>query len=202
MTEPKEDLDSALAADPSQWLESHGDALFAFALIRVCNREVSEDLVQDTLLAGLKSFEKFDQRSSVRTWLISILKRKIIDHFRHQQVREKGQRHQEELASQTEQQAESAFFGRNGSWVDGVAKWSINPSQIVENREFWIVFQKCREKLPPLLQSVFVLREIEQLSKEEVCSQLGITSSNLSVRLFRARMNLRSCLELNWFNRK
>ena len=202
MAESQERAQSDSISNPAQWLELHGDALFAFALIRVCRREIAEDLVQDTLLSGIKSLEKFDRRSSVRTWLISILKRKIIDHFRHQQVREKGQKHQEEKATQSEQRAESAFFQKNGSWVDGVARWTVNPSKTVENREFWLVFQKCREKLPPLLQSVFVLREIEQLSNEEVCSQLNITPSNLSVRMFRARMSLRRCLELHWFNRK
>lgn len=200
MTGKKEDAESV--GSPNDWLVEHGDALFAFAMIRVCQPEVAEDLVQDTLLSAIKAFDGFDGRSAVRTWLISILKRKIIDYFRHQQVREKAQKIQEEEAAQAEQHGNSPFFKRNGYWVDGFGRWPEDPSQVVENREFWLIFQNCRQKLPPLLQSVFVLREIEQQSKEEVCSQLDISPSNLSVRLFRARMNLRRCLETNWFNRK
>ena len=187
---------------PNDWLVEHGDALFAFAMIRVCQREIAEDLVQDTLVSAIKAWEKFDGRSAVRTWLVSILKRKIIDHFRRQQVRDKAQKEQEEQAASAEKHNHHSFFKKNGYWADGLGHWNQNPSKAVENREFWLIFQECRKKLPPLLQSVFVLREIEQLSKEEVCSQLEINPSNLSVRLFRARMNLRRCLEINWFNRE
>ena len=69
-------------SDPEQWLDQHGDALYAFALLRVQQPAVAEDLVQDTLLAAFSGRERFGGGAQERTWLIGILKHKIIDHLR------------------------------------------------------------------------------------------------------------------------
>ncbi|MHC4684776.1 MAG: sigma factor, partial [Planctomycetota bacterium] len=68
--------------NPERWLEDHGDYLFRYALVRLQDREIAEDMVQETLLAALRAREKFQARSSVRTWLVGILKHKVLDHFR------------------------------------------------------------------------------------------------------------------------
>ena len=64
------------------WVYQYGDALFSWAISKTKNKELSEDLVQETYIAALKSFESFENRSQPKTWLISILNNKIIDHFR------------------------------------------------------------------------------------------------------------------------
>src|SRR5688500_10622854 len=68
--------------DPERWLDDHGDYLFKYAVFRLRDDIVAEDAVQETFLAALKAYENFEGRGSERTWLVGILKHKIIDHFR------------------------------------------------------------------------------------------------------------------------
>ena len=68
--------------NPDKWIQSHADYLFNYTISRIRNEEVAQDLVQETFFAGLKAMENFQGKASERTWLISILKRKIIDYYR------------------------------------------------------------------------------------------------------------------------
>jgi len=180
------------ATDPTIWLEEHGDVLFSFALLRVRQSDVAEDLVQETLLAALQGRAKFSGRSSVRTWLVGILRRKIIDHFR---------RRSQPGCVQSEHLAPSqAEFDNRGHWRYRVERWPRTPAEEMEKREFWLVFERCLSKLPATQAEVFCLRELDDLNSQEACEILGITPTNLGVCLYRARASLRRCLELNWFS--
>ncbi len=180
---------------PLDWLDEHGDALFAFAILRVKHAELAEDLVQETLLAGIKAAPRFDGRSSVRTWLIGILKRKIVDHYRRSETEEKHLRHAVQTQQSSPQNPKSA-----SPWHADHQAWKHDPSATLQSTEFWSVFEECRSKMPPKLLSAFVLREMDRISYSLICKQLGISATNLSVRLYRARMYMRRCLELNWFH--
>ncbi len=181
---------------PLHWLEEHGDALFAYAHIRIGKRDVAEDLVQDTLLAGIEGLERFERGSAVRTWLTSILKRKIVDYFRRNEAE---RRHIEKAAGGKKlPEGEPA----DGGWSIATRRWRQDPATALQAAEFWRVFHACRSKMPRLLQAVFALREMDQKSSQEVCKELGITPSNMSVRIFRARLHMRRCLESNWFRRE
>ena len=68
--------------DPNNWIKLYSDYLFNYTIMRVSDREIAKDLVSETFLAGLKSMVNFKGEASERTWLISILKRKVIDHYR------------------------------------------------------------------------------------------------------------------------
>lgn len=174
--------------DASRWVEDHGDALYRYALLRVSDPEVAGDLVQDTFLSALKGVEGFRGGSTVRTWLIGILKHKIIDHYR----RNKVEILQSDLPGNTE--------GDDLDHADRLtARWSEGPSQLVENREFWAVFTHCLEGLPEAHRRAFSMREFDGLTGEEICKVLGVTPTNLWVMLHRARAKLRRCLEINWF---
>jgi RNA polymerase sigma-70 factor (ECF subfamily) len=174
--------------DTSRWLEDHGDALYRYALVRVSDPELAGDLVQDTFLSALKGVEDFRGGSSVRTWLVGILKHKIIDHYR---------RHRIEIRESDL----SAGGGQDD--LDHVEhasdRWSEAPSRLVENREFWTVFERCLSGLPEAHRRAFSMREFDGLAGEEISKVLGVTPTNLWVMLHRARAKLRRCLELNWF---
>lgn len=182
----------ARPTNPEKWVETHGDALFRFALMRVKDQEIAEDLVQETLLAALKGREAFSGKSSERTWLIGILKHKIADHFR------KSSR---ELAVEDPQLYADTedLFDKSGHWKVAPRDWGGSPAKALENKDFWATLGNCLEDLPDRLRQVFTLREIDGIDGPRICKVLSISSTNLWVILHRARIQLRRCLEINWF---
>ncbi len=171
--------------DPSMWVSEFGDLLFRFALARVRDAAVAEELVQETLLAGLEGLDRFDGRSSPATWLVGILRHKIADHFR----RLVRQADESDLDDDWEERASMA-----PQYV-----WRVDPANAVERRQLRRAFEACLEHLPASLRAVFVLREMDDVSTEKICRDLGLTHSNVWVRLYRARSALRACLEQTWF---
>jgi RNA polymerase sigma-70 factor (TIGR02943 family) len=186
------------AISPTDWLDRHGDVLFRMALVRVGKPDLAEDLVQETLLAALKARDTFAGRSSERTWLIAILKRKIIDHFRTswRQVDFPADVDQDEVIEKFFQGGEVA-----GHWNPELAPsdWGRDPELSLQNKQLRKVLTDCVGKLPESLSAVFVVREIDGLTTEEICQEFSLSPSNLWVILHRARTRLRRCLDLNWF---
>ncbi|MCK5081295.1 MAG: sigma-70 family RNA polymerase sigma factor [Candidatus Omnitrophica bacterium] len=182
------------STDPELWVDAYGNYLYHFALSRLRNTTEAENVVQETFLAALKARDSFSGRSTERTWLIGILKHKIID------VMRKGYREKPVSDLQKNEEAIDQFFDHAGHPKKDVSKWIAKPDELLEKKEFWHVFYKCSEKLPKTTADAFLLREIEKMDSTEICSILKITSSNLWVLLHRARLQLRECLEINWFN--
>lgn len=180
-------------SDPAEWLDRHGDVLYRYAVTRVRRGDVAEDLVQETFLAALRSRGQFEGRSTERTWLVSILRRKIADLARS------GGRAGPAAQADVERIAASEFFDRRGVWSTSIARWPTDPARSVENEEFWQALDECLRKLPPAVAETFSLRELDGFAAEEICKILEITPSNLSVRMHRARLALRRCLEAGWF---
>ena len=178
--------------NPETWLDEHGDCLYGFALLRVRKQEAAEDLVQETLLAAIRSQDRFAGKSSIRTWLVGILKNKILDYFR-KLGRETSFTDLEFL------QHEQSDRFQEGYWLHdrGPQEWDFDRK--LDREEFWTTMRRCLSKLPPRVGDVFMLREVDQRSTREICSALSISQSNLWVMLHRARMALRGCLEMNWF---
>ena len=182
--------------DPSTWVDAHGDALFRYALLRVRDNAVAEDLVQECLLAALSARERFQGQSSERTWLTGILKRKIIDHYR------RSARTETTGGQEAVEDAQDAMFTERGHWKSKPSGWSGDPESLAVSEEFWSVFRHCLAGLPSRLADSFTLRELEEVGSEEVCKVLDLTPTNLWSQLHRARLRLRQCLEHNWFKRK
>ncbi len=178
--------------DPERWLDEHGDVLFRFALARVRERAVAEDLVQETLLAALRARSRFAGRAAERTWLIAILKNKVIDHFR------KHAREQSLDALEDPDELINAQFEADGHWHTPPDAWA-NPMAAFENEEFWRRMRECLDGLPERQAQAFSLCEFDGLEGPEACKVLGVSPSNLWVLLHRARMRLRQCLETGWF---
>jgi RNA polymerase sigma-70 factor (ECF subfamily) len=182
---------AASSANAVRWLADHGDALYRYALLRARDTHVAEDLVQETLLAALSSSSNFAGRSAERTWLIGILKHKIVDHLRA------AIRHQPLTELQSE--AGPDIFHKDGNWKVRVSKWECDPHTTVENVEFQKVLASCLSKLPARIAHVFWLREAESLSSNEICKELEISATNVWTMLHRARLGLQRCLSVNWF---
>jgi RNA polymerase sigma-70 factor (ECF subfamily) len=181
--------------DPEGWVDAYGNYLYHFALSRLRNTTEAENVVQETFLAALKAKDNFSGRSSERTWLIGILKHKIID------VMRKGYREKPVTDLQKNEDAIDQFFDHAGHPKGDVGHWIPKPDELLEKKEFWSVFYSCSEKLPKTAGDAFLLREVEKLESKEICKVLNITPSNLWVLLHRARLQLRECLEINWFQK-
>lgn len=149
-------------------------------------------------VAAWQSVSRFAARASERTWLLSILRNKIADHYRQQRP-EISSHDVEALAEVEEQQFNRNRLG-SGHWKSGVApaRWA-DASQSIEQTEFWETLHGCTHKLPAQTAKVFLLRELDGWESPEICRELKIQPSHLFVMLHRARLALRRCLELNWF---
>jgi RNA polymerase sigma-70 factor (TIGR02943 family) len=181
--------------DPETWVDQYGDYLYRFALSRIKDQAVAEDLVQETFLAALHGRKSFKGHSAVKTWLSAILKHKIVDYVR------KKSRERTISETDTITATVDGFFHKNGSWKIRPEKWKLDPSKIYEQSEFMDTFFKCLAELPDRLSKAFILREMEGYSTKEICNALQISATNSWVMLYRARMFLRRCLELFWFNK-
>ena len=180
--------------DPDTWVDRYGDYLYRFAVARVKDAAIVEDLVQETFLAALRGRKNFRSRSAIQTWLTAILKHKIVDHYR------KKNREQAVEDIETVSEAVDSFFNNAASWKIRPEKWDINPMKIYEQQEFMDILYRCLAELPPRLAKVFMMREIDELETDEICKTLNISATNSWVMLYRARTYLRRCLEIKWFD--
>ena len=179
--------------DPARWIEDHGDALYRFAMIRLNDAGDAEEAVQECLLAALRGAESFTGQSMERTWLIGILKHKIVDHVRRT-ARDRGAKEERSVD-------QSRCFDDRGFWRIVPKRWHEDPSVAIQRKEFAAILFDCLGKLPSGMADVVVLRELNQLSGVDVCETLSISQQTLWQRLHRARLGLRRCLELNWFDK-
>lgn len=201
-TGASEGSSSESLCEPEKWVDAYGDYLFRYALVRLRDESLAEDLVQETFLAALRASDNFAGRSAAKSWLIGILKNKIADHYR-KVSRETSFTDLEFLQDeQSDKFIQEGMF--KGGWIHelGPIDWTPNPGAGLDNAAFWKVFHHCSGKLPDKIARVFLMREVDDVSSEEICAMLNISQSNLWVMLHRARMALRHCLEANWFQRQ
>jgi RNA polymerase sigma-70 factor (TIGR02943 family) len=169
--------------------------LLRFARLQLRNDAWAEDAVSETMLAAIAKPQAFAGQSQLKTWLVGILKHKVVDALRSN-LREVNA---SDLGVDREgDELDAIGFKADGHFNERPADWG-NPDQDLSQRQFMAVMDACVTKLPPVQGRLFLMREWLELDAEEVCKELGITATNLYVQLHRARLRLRECLELNWF---
>jgi RNA polymerase sigma-70 factor (TIGR02943 family) len=186
-------------SEPDKWVDSYGNYLYRCALARVRDPKLAEDIVQETFLAALQSRHSFGGHSSERAWLVGILKHKVIDYFR-KNSREVPVETPEPFADEFE-----GVFDENGHWKGdetGPCQWDQDPGNLLERNEFWVALKRCLSRLPSRMANAFSLREIDDIGSKKICEVLNISTSNFWVLLHRARMQLRQCLEIQFFGTK
>lgn len=175
--------------DPETWLDEHGDALYAFAMLRLRNTAAVEDVIQETLIAGWQGLANFKSGASIRTWLISIMKNKIIDHIR------KTSRETPLELDALDDEVFASQFADDGHWATAPKEWH-EPMALLQSGELKSQLLECISALPEKLRTLLVLKEIDGFSTEEVIAMLNISSANnVWVMLSRARDRLRACMD-------
>jgi RNA polymerase sigma-70 factor (ECF subfamily) len=179
--------------DPENWLDEHGDALYAYALTRVRQGAAAEDLVQETLLAAFEGLARFQGGASTRTWLVSILKNKIVDRVR------KLRREEPLDPALIDEQEWRAKFDGTDHWIVAPNDWG-DPSAVLETKAMGAALMTCIDKLPEQLRTLIIMRDIDGYESQELLDILNISSAgNLWVMLSRSREKLRTCMEKTWF---
>jgi RNA polymerase sigma-70 factor (ECF subfamily) len=183
-----------IANDIAIWVEKYTQELYSWALHKISDSELAADLVQETFLAAAEKIESFKGDSSPKTWLFSILNHKIIDHYRkkvNQPVH-------------LENHAFSRFFSNEGDWKENnkPKNWHAqeNEQHLLDDNEFLNVLKKCLDALPEKWSISVKLKYLSDKSGDEICQELDITPSNYWQIIHRAKLQLRECIEKNWFN--
>lgn len=179
------------ALNPASWVDKYGDYLYRYAVSRLRNSEAAEEVVQDAFVAALQHVDQYAARGTERAWLLGILKRKIIDLVR-------ARNRTISLTEEDSNDLSEALFDLSGSWRNEVRSAGYAPLDSLEREDFWRIMQGCLGALPARQADVFVLREMDDQSTEEICKELGITASNLWVMLHRARLQLCHCMKSRW----
>jgi len=181
--------------NPHKWVESYADYLYMYAITRINDEELAKDLVQETFLAALEKVDKFEGKSTERTWLTAILKNKVVDVYR-----KKSSGLGTAEVKKAEQEQQDFFEEDTGHWIaeNGPRPIGIEHQDPLINKEFNSIMQQCLQKLPALWMAVFTMKHIDDAATDFICSELRVTPSNFWVIIHRAKLNLRACLQKNW----
>lgn len=171
--------------------------LLRVAIVQLRDRDLAEDVVQETLLAAYRGLDRFAHQSTVKTWLTGILKNKVLDALRR---RKRDQVDIIGLQAELDLNDIDEFFTSSAErvWEIGPGQWR-DPSASWEEKRFFDMVDFCLKRLPASTARVFMMRELFEMETREICLELSITETNFRVLMYRARMALRRCLETNWF---
>jgi RNA polymerase sigma-70 factor (ECF subfamily) len=187
----------ALGATDADFLARVRGDMLRFARLQLGNDDEAEDAVQEALAGALKNAANFRGEAALKTWIIAILKNKVADILRQRQRRPINA---SQLQSADQEGALPAVFDQRGMWRDAArpARWE-DPEADLHTSQFLAVFDACLNRLPQQQGRVFMMREVVELETQEICAELGLSTSNVHVILHRARLALRTCLQLHWF---
>ena len=190
-----DEVDTSCLVDPT-FLKELRVTMLRFAVLQLNDKSLAEDAVQEALMGALKNAGSFRRSAALKTWVFSILKNKIADILRHHN------RLVTVSHLDNNDEGENTLFDTKGQWQqkERPIEWS-QPEEAIKNTNFWQVFETCLEKLPEQQSRILMMREFLEFDSEEICNTLSITTSNLHVMLYRARLRLRECLENRWFTK-
>jgi len=180
----------------SGWVHEYGPELYRYARSKMPGQEVAEDVVQNTFIAALQSFSAFEGKSSPKTWLFSILKHKIMDYHREQYRKPE----QVELITGGDFR-EDDLFDESGSWKKEARPTAWDDKNLLDDHDFNAVLHDCLQRLPAKWYSAIQMKYLAGADGDMISSELGVSPANFWQILHRAKLQLRVCLETNWFRR-
>ncbi|NBC82876.1 MAG: sigma-70 family RNA polymerase sigma factor [Bacteroidetes bacterium] len=180
------------------WVDQYADDLYRWATFKISDHAVAEDLVQDTFLAAVKGYSGFQGKSNPKTWLFSILNNKIVDYYRKQF---KNREHHNDTQERLSQQLTDGFFDNEDMWKveKRPQEWIVEEEHLLDNHEFRGVLKNCLEELPKKWHAAVQLKYLDEKDGHSICQELDITPTNFWQIIRRAKLQLRECIETNWF---
>ena len=172
--------------DTNTWSEKYFDQLYSYAYYRTNDPDLAADIVQDTFLAGLRSLERFEGKASVKVWLFSILKRKIIDYWRSKNARK--------TLPFTYYSSPSLSEG----YFEQLLEADDRVEQQIENKELKDIILRNIHALPEKWEGIVIDRLIHEQSFEEICEKYQLSINNVWVIMHRAKKQLRQGIERTW----
>lgn len=176
---------------PKTWVSKYSNYLFNYTITRVNDIEIAKDLISETYLAGLKSQDNFKGNSTERTWLVSILKHKIVDYYRKIN------------SNKGKAEVRMNMFSKDqeGDWLEErVADHKDStPQDNLENTELGLAIENCLEQIDEKQTQIFRMKTIQNYDTEAICNVYDITPTNLWVIIHRARKSLADCMGNTWF---
>ncbi|WP_326982828.1 sigma-70 family RNA polymerase sigma factor [Chryseobacterium sp. MYb264] len=172
------------------WINQYSEGLLRRAVYLLSDKTEAEDVVQEVFIAAFSSYDSFEGKSAPLTWLMTILNRKVADFYR--------KKYKSEPNINLDH-----FFDENGSWRndDVLNNWdaSHKETELLDNQDFNKTLEECIEDLPSRWKIPMKMYYLEEKKAPEVSQELNISTTNLWKVLQRSRMQLRECLEINWF---
>jgi RNA polymerase sigma-70 factor, ECF subfamily len=159
----------------------------------ICGETFADDIVQDAWVAIHKNIGKFEQRSTLKTWVITIVSNEAKARLR----RESRKISLEELDGEIPgSYLDGANFKPDGHWHSPTPVWSCeSPEELLEEKQLQYCINKTLDLLPPAQKIAFMLRDIEQQSFEEICEVLQVSAANARVLVHRARLSLMQVID-------
>lgn len=177
----------------NNWIETYTEEMLSWTTYKVSNPEHAKDIVQDTFFAIVKNINSFQHKSNPKTWIFSILNNKIVDYFR--------KKYKTPVKSDVD--VYTNFFNKDGEWIsDKKPKdWLEDETELLDDFDFNKIFNYCIDNLPEKWNALVRMKYLMNKKSEEVCQELEISTTNMWQMMHRAKLKLRSCLEINWFKK-
>ena len=175
----------------NEWIKKYSDIFFNYVNTRVPDKTAAKDILQETFIAAWKNSSSFNKEATEKTWLFSILKNKLVDHYRRQ------------TRSIIDLPYSDSFFDNADHWTENAApkQWD-NADASLNKKEFYMILDRCKTKLSAIQQLTFTMKYLDEHETDFICKVLQITPSNYWVIIHRCKLQLRECLEKNWFNKQ
>jgi RNA polymerase sigma-70 factor, ECF subfamily len=188
----------------SMLVEQHSPGLLRLAMMYVPSRAVAEEVVQETWIGVLKGLDRFEGRSTLKTWIYRILTNT---------AKTRGQRESRSIPFSSQWDADTdpgepsvdpdrfispghPEWGQWGNhWISSPRRWEDLPEQHLLGDETKAVIEQAIAGLPPAQREVITLRDVQGFGSDEVCDLLGLTEGNQRVLLHRGRSKVRRALE-------
>jgi RNA polymerase sigma-70 factor, ECF subfamily len=178
--------------DPAYLAQLRRD-LLRFARLQLRDADAAEDAVQEALTAAWTHAGDFAGLSAHKTWVFGILRNKLIDTLRVRRRTVNLSALDAELDGESVLDRE--LFKENGHWTAHAKPqpWP-QPDTLLQQQQFWTLFEMCLNVLPEQIGRVFMMREFLDFDIADICTELTLTTNHCSVLLYRARTRLRTCL--------